>query len=152
MSIGVNMKFQIIWNAFFKVKNEEKAIRLINQIEERTGQSIVSRQFERSKREPSLLGATFVSKLKNDMTMEAAVFQTLQIINMIGTAWTVYSPSITCDPEKPSEVLLCFEGYHRNPSFTGLSWVQFFLETDTKHEYGWDHPNAFGTDFVNQVE
>lgn len=32
MSIGVNMKFQIIWNAFFKVKNEEKAIRLINQL------------------------------------------------------------------------------------------------------------------------
>jgi hypothetical protein len=27
------MKFLIIWNAFFKVKNEEKAVRLINQIE-----------------------------------------------------------------------------------------------------------------------
>ncbi|ULL14881.1 hypothetical protein DVH26_10760 [Paenibacillus sp. H1-7] len=54
------MKFQIIWNAFFKVKNEEKADRLINQIEVRTGHPIVSKQFERSKKEPSLLGVTFV--------------------------------------------------------------------------------------------
>lgn len=146
------MKFLIIWNAFFKVKNEGKAVRLISQIENRTGHVIVSKQFERSKREPSLLGATFVSKLQDDMTMEAAVFQTLQIINMLGTAWNVYSPSITNDPWNPSEVLLSFEGFHNKPTFTGLSWVQFVLKTDTKHEYGWEHTSAYGTDFVNQFE
>ncbi|MBB3113102.1 hypothetical protein FHS18_005205 [Paenibacillus phyllosphaerae] len=142
------MKFLIIWNAFFKVKNEEKAVRLINQIEKRIGHLTVSKQFERSKREPSLLGATFVSKLNDDMTMEAAVFQTLQIINTLGTAWTVYSPLITNDLENPSEVLLSFEGFHNNPRFTGLSWVQFHLETET----GWEHTSAYGTNFVNQLE
>ncbi|BFT72463.1 hypothetical protein [Paenibacillus sp. P36] len=145
------MKFLIIWNAFFKVKNEEKAVRLINQIENRTGHSIVSKQFVRSMREPSLLGATFVSKLKDDMTMEAAVFETLQIINLLGTAWTVYSPSITNDPENPFEILLSFEGFQNKPTFTGLAWVQFQLETDTKHEYGWEYTSAYGTNFVNQL-
>lgn len=146
------MKFIIIWNAFFKVKNEEKAVRLINQIENRTGHSIVSKQFEWSKREPSLLGATFVSKLKDDMNMESAVSQTLHIINLLGTAWTVYSPSITNDPENPAKVLLSFEGFHNKPTFTGLSWVQFQLETDTKHENEWEHTSAYGTNFVNQLE
>ncbi|ULL16368.1 hypothetical protein DVH26_19100 [Paenibacillus sp. H1-7] len=146
------MKFQIIWNAFFKVKNDEKANRLINQIEVRTGHPIVSKQFERSKKEPSLLGVTFVSKLKDEMTMEAAVFQTLQLINLLGSAWTVNNPLITKDPEYPSEVLLSFEGFHSNPSFTGLTWVRFLLETDTKLEYGWEHSSAYGTHFVNQLE
>jgi hypothetical protein len=144
------MKFQIIWNAFFVVKNEEKAIRLINQIELKTGQPIVSKQFERSKREPSLLGVTFLSKLKDDMTMEEAVFQTLQLINKLASAWTVYSPVISNDLVKPSEALLSFEGYHSNPSFTGLSWIHFSLGTDTKYEYGWEHTSAYGTAFVNQ--
>ncbi|WP_127530535.1 hypothetical protein [Paenibacillus kobensis] len=145
------MKFRIIWNAFFAVKNEEKAIRLIKQIEVKTGHPVVSMKFERSKKEPALLGAAFVSKLKDDVTMEEAVFQTLQIVNMLGTAWTVYSPIITNNAEQPDEVLLSFEGFHRDPSFTGLSWIYFSLETDTMHEYGWEQTNSYGTYFVNQI-
>ncbi|MUT66938.1 hypothetical protein [Paenibacillus sp. NEAU-GSW1] len=143
------MKFQIIWKAFFAVKNEVKAARLIKQIEIITGHPIVSQQFEWSKKNPSLLGAAFVSELKDDMTMEEAVFQTLQIINKLGTAWTVYSPVIFKDSENPDEVLLSFEGLHEGPSFTGLSWIHFTLETDSKHEYGWEHASAYGTNFVN---
>lgn len=144
------MKFQIIWNAFFTVKNEEKANRLIKQIEEKTGLPIVIKKYERSKKNPLLLGAAFVSKLKDDMTMEEAVFQTLQIINMLGIEWTVYSPVISKDIKNPDEILLSFEGYHKAPSFNGLSWIHFTLGTDTKEEYGWDDTIEYSTHFVNQ--
>lgn len=131
------MKFQIRWKAFLKVKNELKADKLLKQIENSIGQKIETKQYERYWKDTSIIEANFISKFNEDLTVYEVVFRTLELVKGIGYMWSVYSPRIGQGSNNANETVLTFEGIHNNPRITGVTWIQFVVETDTMSEYGW---------------
>ena len=132
------MKFQLRWHVFLNAKNEKKAQKLIRLIEKTLELEASDIKIEPYWKDRALIESQFITEYHGEMVFTEAIYKTLKKINSIGTPWSVYTPKD--EISEFDNVLVCsFEGICSSPRITGVTWVQFILETNTKLEYGWNH-------------
>jgi hypothetical protein len=132
------MKFKIEWTVLLNCKNEVKANKLLKRLEQATNLHIQNKKFEQYWKDKSLIKTDFRTLYANEMNVEEAIFITLQIVNNVGTMWSVYSPQNFTNNET-EESVWSFEGICDSPKITGIDWVQIVMSTNTELEYGWSH-------------
>lgn len=124
------MKFKIEWTVFLRVKDERKATKVLTNIEEKIGLKVEGNKIEKYWKDKTLWKADFITYYSNEMNVQEAVFTTLELLNEVGSEWSIHSPKKFKDDET-GEIFWTFEAVCDSPKLIGVHWVQIVMSTNT---------------------
>lgn len=119
--------FQLIWDAFIKVKSKQKAEKLLRQVKNKLGLPITITTNTPYWKDKTLYHVIFSCSINTNQINEA-VFQTLQLNSKMASKWIVSSPCHQKDDKWH------FAGTAQNILIPGIELLSFHLQ-NYEHTY-----------------